>query len=207
MEDKTTSENFIIFKKLSVGTNYIEFPFDIKLTQDQMVSEKAILFYIIKQLVDALPKEKKEKKICEHQQRLVNQGVHWCDKQKDNYPDCENCSDYSPVPDATVSCTSTNVSENVHELSLVPDIVSFEDLLKAYNKIDNLCCLNASRYQKDFFQDYDGTDEDICKDMYEMIDCLEMVKSVIDEYCRMLVKTEVDKQAEEEREKHEKTKL
>ena len=42
---------------------------------------------------------------------------------------------------------------------------------KAYDKINNLCCLSSNRY-KDFFQDYDGTDEDFCKDIYEMVDCL-----------------------------------
>ncbi len=47
---------------------------------------------------------------------------------------------------------------------------------KAYTKIDNLCCLNACKYQKDFFQDYAETDEDICKDVYEMTDCLEEIK-------------------------------
>lgn len=48
---------------------------------------------------------------------------------------------------------------------------------KAYTKIDNLCCLNANKYGKDFFKDYEeNKDEDLCKDVYEMIDCLEEIK-------------------------------
>lgn len=41
---------------------------------------------------------------------------------------------------------------------------------KAYDKINNLCCLSVNRYGKSLFEDYN--DEDICKDAYEMIDCL-----------------------------------
>ncbi len=52
---------------------------------------------------------------------------------------------------------------------------------KAYTKIDNLCCLNANRYQKDFFKDYEeNKDEDLCKDTYEMVDCLETIKQSLD---------------------------
>ena len=53
---------------------------------------------------------------------------------------------------------------------------------KAYTKIDNLCCLNANKYGKDFFQDYEenNNDEDFCKDTNEMVDCLETIKQSLD---------------------------
>lgn len=55
------------------------------------------------------------------------------------------------------------------------------DLEKAYNKIDNLCCLNHNKYQKEFFEAYAETqDEDFCKDAYEMMDALETIKEVVD---------------------------
>lgn len=53
-------------------------------------------------------------------------------------------------------------------------------LVRAYSKINNLCCLSSNRY-KDFFQDYNGTDEDICKDVNDMIGSLEQIKQAIDE--------------------------
>lgn len=55
------------------------------------------------------------------------------------------------------------------------------DLEKAYNKIDNLCCLNHNKYQKKFFEAYAETqDDDFCKDANEMIDALEALKGAVD---------------------------
>ena len=54
------------------------------------------------------------------------------------------------------------------------------DLKLAYNKIDNLCCLNSSS-NSNFFDAYKDThDEDFCKDAYEMVDALETIKEVVD---------------------------
>ena len=55
------------------------------------------------------------------------------------------------------------------------------DLKLAYNKIDNLCCLNHNIHQKEFFEAYAETqDEDFCKDAYEMVDALETIKEIVD---------------------------
>ena len=69
------------------------------------------------------------------------------------------------------------------------------DLEKAYNKIDNLCCLNHNvititnididhgRVPKkiDFFEGYNETkDDDFCKDANEMMEALETIKSLVD---------------------------
>ncbi len=69
------------------------------------------------------------------------------------------------------------------------------DLEKAYNKVDNLCCLNHNvvtitnidiehgRVPKkiDFFEGYNETkDDDFCKDANEMMDALETIKEVVD---------------------------
>ena len=53
---------------------------------------------------------------------------------------------------------------------------------QAYNKINNLCCLNCNRY-KDFFQDYNETnsDKDFCKDTKDMVNSLSLIKEAIDE--------------------------
>ncbi len=53
------------------------------------------------------------------------------------------------------------------------------DLEKAYNKIDNLCCINSIR--DGYFDAYKETqDDDFCKDVPEMIEALETIKTVVD---------------------------
>ena len=37
---------------------------------------------------------------CNHQQSLVNQGIHWCALNNENYPNCEDCKDFSKRPDS-----------------------------------------------------------------------------------------------------------
>lgn len=29
--------------------------------------------------------------MCKHLMQLINQGIHWCELQLDNYPNCEDC--------------------------------------------------------------------------------------------------------------------
>ncbi len=59
-------------------------------------------------------------------------------------------------------------------------MVNRMDLKVAYNKIDNLCCLNSSS-NSNFFDAYKETqDEGFCKDANEMIDALETIKEVVD---------------------------
>ena len=54
------------------------------------------------------------------------------------------------------------------------------DLKTAYNKIDNLCCLNSSS-NSNFFDAYKEThDEDFCKDANEMIDALETIREAVE---------------------------
>ena len=53
------------------------------------------------------------------------------------------------------------------------------DLEKAYNKIDNLCCIHSIR--EGYFDAYKETqDDDFCKDIPEMIEALETIKTVVD---------------------------
>lgn len=69
------------------------------------------------------------------------------------------------------------------------------DLEKAYNKIDNLCCLNHNTATStnmsiekgiipdkiDFFEGYNEThDDDFCKDANEMIEALETLKGAVE---------------------------
>ena len=68
------------------------------------------------------------------------------------------------------------------------------DLEKAYNKIDNFCCLNSSLLQGNkvkypngeeevinMFKHYQETkDDDFCKDVDEMVDALETIKKLVD---------------------------
>jgi len=69
------------------------------------------------------------------------------------------------------------------------------DLKSAYNKIDNLCCVNHNVVtitnmdiahghipnKIDFFEGYNEThDDDFCKDANEMMDALETIKEVVD---------------------------
>ncbi len=68
------------------------------------------------------------------------------------------------------------------------------DLEKAYNKIDNFCCLNYNTLQGNkvkypngeeevinMFEHYQETkDDDFCKDVVEMVEALETIKAVID---------------------------
>ena len=66
------------------------------------------------------------------------------------------------------------------------------DSLKAYDKIDNTLCLNVNRQNIDFNID---TDEHIdCKNTYEMIDCLESIKTDLVAYHK-LVKPSAEKPA------------
>ena len=54
------------------------------------------------------------------------------------------------------------------------------DLKVAYNKIDNLCCLNSND-NSNFFDAYKETqDEDFCKDANEMIDALETIREAVE---------------------------
>ena len=67
------------------------------------------------------------------------------------------------------------------------------DLEKAYNKIDNFCCSNHNALQGnkvkypngeeetiDMFGDYQvNKDDDFCKDAYEMVDALEIIKKAL----------------------------
>ena len=69
------------------------------------------------------------------------------------------------------------------------------DLEKAYNKIDNLCCVNHTIValtnqvidsgsvpsRIDFFEGYNETqDDDFCKDPKEMVEALETIKEIVD---------------------------
>ena len=53
------------------------------------------------------------------------------------------------------------------------------DLEKAYNKIDNLCCINSIR-DGYFDASKETQDDDFCKDVPEMIEALETIKTVVD---------------------------
>ena len=55
------------------------------------------------------------------------------------------------------------------------------DIEKAYNKIDNLCCLNSNK--EGFFDGYkESNDDDFCKDAHEMVEALETLRQ-----CAMIV--------------------
>lgn len=49
---------------------------------------------------------------CIHQMMLVNQGVHWCELQKDCYPHCEQCLSYQPQPTSETTVTNMNTATN-----------------------------------------------------------------------------------------------
>ena len=40
--------------------------------------------------------------ICKHQMHLINQGVHWCELQKDCYPNCDHCPDREEPPEPKI---------------------------------------------------------------------------------------------------------
>ena len=49
--------------------------------------------------------------------------------------------------------------------------------LDSYEKIDDLCCIIANKYQDDFFSaSKEYPDEGFIKDVNEMVDCLETIK-------------------------------
>ena len=43
--------------------------------------------------------------ICKHQMHLINQGVHWCELQKECYPDCDKCQDREEPPESVIEIT------------------------------------------------------------------------------------------------------
>ena len=49
---------------------------------------------------------------CAHQGRLVNQGIHWCEKQLKDYPNCCNkdCPYYEAIK-STLTCTEESLYE------------------------------------------------------------------------------------------------
>ena len=89
------------------------------------------------------------------------------------------------------------------------------DLKTAYNKIDNLCCVNNNVLNRmhteaeqgfniptedfDFFKAYKDThgDEDFCKDANEMIDALETIRKAVEfqEGLQALVKEASNKES------------
>ena len=40
--------------------------------------------------------------ICKHQMHLINQGIHWCELQKECYPNCDGCADKEEPPTPTI---------------------------------------------------------------------------------------------------------
>ena len=55
-----------------------------------------------------------------------------------------------------------------------------EQVEQAYNKIDNLCCMNSNN--QGFFDAYKETkDNDFCKDTYDMVNALETLKQALTE--------------------------
>lgn len=42
---------------------------------------------------------------CIHQLHLINQGVHWCELQKECYPDCDKCQDREEPPESVIEIT------------------------------------------------------------------------------------------------------
>ncbi len=58
---------------------------------------------------------------CKHQGHLINQGIHWCEKQLKDYPNCcnKNCSYYEAIDLETITTTSTtvNIMEANNELN------------------------------------------------------------------------------------------
>ena len=88
-------------------------------------------------------------------------------------------SPYDKIWGIGSSDVNTINGENLLGKALM-EVRSKLSLVRSYNKIDNLCCLSSNRY-KDVFQDYDGTDEDICKDVNDMINSLAQIKQAINE--------------------------
>lgn len=58
---------------------------------------------------------------CKHQYHLINQGIHWCEKQVKDYPECCNkdCPYYEEIVLETITTTSTaiNIVEANNELN------------------------------------------------------------------------------------------
>ncbi len=110
----------------------------------------------------------------------------------------EDCADWK-----VISFYTDHIGSDAGEIDTIRTFVDIVlekptetkmSLLKAYNKIDNLCCLNNNAIQTvnlqiqkgempkpiDFFEAYKKTkDDDFCKDANEMIDALEIIRNAI----------------------------
>ena len=63
--------------------------------------------------------------MCVHQGHLINQGIHWCELQKAEYPDCcQNCPEFEAVPEGVVTSTATSVT-NIENILNIEDILDF----------------------------------------------------------------------------------
>ena len=46
--------------------------------------------------------------LCKFQQWLINQGIHWCGKQRPEYPHCKDCPEFEEQEMGTTYCTATD---------------------------------------------------------------------------------------------------
>ena len=50
---------------------------------------------------------------CKHQHHLINQGIHWCEKQVKDYPDC--CNKDCPYYEAIIIKSTLTSAEGLYE--------------------------------------------------------------------------------------------
>ena len=110
---------------------------------------------------------------CIHQMMLVNQGVHWCELQKDCYPNCDKCQDREDYPESVIEAsieTSDWLTRGIPEKKLA------KEKSKAIKQAERW----ARRHPKKVMAKAWGLIEALCID-YDGFETVEGLKSLIDD--------------------------
>lgn len=106
---------------------------------------------------------------CKHQMYLINQGVHWCELQKNCYPNCDQCPDREEPPKSTIETTDW-LTIGIPQKKL--DKEKKNALKKAYRW--------AKRHPKKVLMNALELIGDLCID-YDGFETVEGLKSLIDD--------------------------
>lgn len=96
-------------------------------------------------------------KMCLHQQYLINQGMHWCGKQVNGYPECcnEKCPYYEEVKWEPTETSTQNFMENVEGFDVVVEYLKSisenypRDFIKEPSKEEKKYCYAFRGYNLD----------------------------------------------------------
>ena len=89
---------------------------------------------------------------CKHQMHLINKGVHWCELQKDCYPNCDQCPDREEPPKSTIETTDW-LTRGISQKKLDKEKKNADRWARRHPK---KVLMNALELIDDLCVDYDG---------------------------------------------------